>query len=186
MDSIIINNKRFDLHLSPTQIQTRVRELASQINAEQAEGPAILLPILNGAFMFAADLVRELTFEAELSFIKVSSYGSGMTSSKKLQMHHDTSIPLEGKHVLLIEDIVDSGFTSQYLFKHVEEQNAASVKLVSLLFKPNNFQAERRPDYIGFDIPSDFVVGYGMDFAQRGRDLDGIYCLSTEEESKLV
>ena len=178
MQSVMVGGKQFDLFLSPQQIHQRVGELAEIINTDYSSGNTILLPILNGAFMFAADLVRKLTFEAELSFIKVSSYGNEMKSSGNIRMHHDSSIPLTGKHVLLIEDIVDSGFTSQYLLQHVEQQDVASVRLVSLLFKPASFEATRKPDYIGFEIPSAFVIGYGMDFAQRGRDLDGIYQLS--------
>jgi len=179
MNEVTILGKQFQLLISSKQIQTRISELAEQINKDNLHAAPVLIAVLNGAFMFAADLVRQLTVNPEIHFYKVSSYGDQMSGKPITEFEYNPDLDLEDRAVLIVEDIVDTGYTCQFLRKYILESKAATVKVVSLLFKPESFLVGPRPDYVGFEISPTFVVGYGLDFAHKGRELSGIYQLKS-------
>ena len=176
MSVIQVHDKSFETYLSQQDIQQRVMELATEINRDYAGKKPLFVAILNGSFMFAADLFKQLNIEAELCFIKLASY-KGMKSSGKVV----TSIGLEediyGKDVVIVEDIVDTGKTLHRFLPKLQHQQPRSLKIATLLHK---FEATEFPltlDYVGFRIPNKFVVGYGLDYDGLGRNLKEIYQL---------
>ena len=177
MKKIKLLDKEFELFLPESLIQQKISELGKQISQDYQGKELMLVAILNGAFLFAADLIRNLDIPTSIQFMQVASYGNEMQSQGKTHLILDLGNSARDKHVLLLEDIVDSGLTSQFLFHHLKQHQPASLKLATLLFKPEAFQAEVKPDYMGLEIPSAFVVGYGMDYAQQGRGLRDIYQL---------
>lgn len=178
MKEITVGDKRFRLYLSSAQIQAEIERLAAEINRDYAGKRPLMVPILNGAFLFAADLLRSLKVSPEVQFMRVSTYGDSMHSSRSARVLLDLDTDVVDRHILLVEDIVDSGYTSGYLQALLQTRRPASVRLVSLLFKPESLEAGPPPDYVGFKIPPDFVVGYGLDYAQMGRELPEIYSLA--------
>lgn len=179
MKDISIKDKTFELFINEERIQKRVEELALQINADYANKRIVFLVVLNGAFLFAADLFRHLHSDCTISFIKLSSY-SGTASSGQVKELMSFTENVQDRHVIIVEDIVDTGHTAQFLLKEIRKQNPASVKLASLLFKPEAIQYDYSPDYSGFDIPMAFVVGYGLDYDGAGRNLKHIYQLKNK------
>ena len=178
MEEVIIRKQRFKQIISEMQLDQRIQALAHQINQDYQEKSPLVVGVLNGAVIFLADLIRYLTVRPEMGFFKVSSYGDEMYSSGVGELELGKNVNLEDRHVLLVEDIIDSGETSQFLREYVLNNKAASVRMISLLYKPDSFLCGKKPEYIGFEIPSTFVIGYGMDFAQEGRELRGIYQLN--------
>ena len=166
--------------VSKEQIAARVKELAAQINRDYEGKPLLVVCILRGASIFFADLFRELTGGVEVDFIAVSSYGSGASSSGEVKMLKDFSAPIVGKHLLIVEDIIDTGVTLVYLKRLLEARNPASVKLCSLLDKPSRRKVELKGDYVGFEIPNEYVVGYGLDYAEKFRNLPDVCVLAPE------
>ena len=166
-----------DVYLSEEKIKARIKEMGAQITKEYDGEELHIICVLNGAFMFMADLVREIKLPVILDFISASSYGDGTTSSGELKIKMDLAKDVKGKHVLLVEDIVDTGLTMKVLRKNIEERDAKSVKLASFLFKPARLEHETKIDYLGFEIEDHFVIGYGLDFAGKYRELPyvGIY-----------
>ena len=181
MKQVSLLDKEFELFLPENLIQQKISELGKQISQDYEGKQLLLVAILNGAFLFAADLIRNLNVPTSIQFMQIASYGNEMQSQGKANLILDLSIPVKDKHVLLLEDIVDSGLTSQFLFNHLKKHQPASLKLATLLFKPAAFKAEVKPDYTGFEIPPEFVVGYGMDYAQQGRGLRDIYRLTVDD-----
>ena len=176
---IKIHDKTFVPYLSETEIQDNISRLATQINADYTGKNTLFLPILNGAFMFAADLLRKLTFAPEIQFVKISTYNNSMKSSQNVKnVFGLEGLDLKGKHILITEDIVDTGFTVDFLVDFLQKYEPASIKIVALLYKPASFVGKTLPDYVAFEIPPAFVVGYGLDYAQKGRELKEIYVLS--------
>ncbi|TAE46653.1 MAG: hypoxanthine phosphoribosyltransferase [Bacteroidetes bacterium] len=175
---ISIRDKQFEMFIPEEQILARVDEIATEINLAYAELRPLLIVVLNGAFLFAADLVRRLTVQPEVQFIRISTYGDQMISSETAQILLGMEIEVEDRDVIIVEDIVDTGYTTDFFREHLSQQSPKSVRLASLLFKPDNYRGTQAPDFIGFSIAPDFVVGYGMDYAQQGRELRGIYRLS--------
>ena len=168
---------------SEEQIKERVRALAAEIAREYAGKNVLMLCALKGAIIFMTDLARQLypAVDVEFDFIKVSSYGNESVSAGKVVMKHNTDINLEGRHILLVEDIVDTGHTLAFLQNFLAEQKPASVKICALLDKPDRRVVhEAKYDYLGFSIPDEFVVGYGLDYAQRYRHLPYIGVLHFE------
>ena len=169
-----MHDKNFEIYLPEPTIQQRVKELATAINTDYAGKRPLFIAILNGSFMFASDLFRHLTIEAELCFIKLASY-KGMKSSGKVV----TSIGLEedlfGKDVVIVEDIVDTGKTLHNFLPKLMHQQPRSLKIAALLHKSEATTFPLHIDYIGFDIPDKFVVGYGLDYDGLGRNLKEIY-----------
>lgn len=174
MATIRVHDKAFETYLSEETIQQRVKELAEKINADYAGKRPLFIAILNGSFMFASDLFKQLSIEAELCFIKLASY-KGMKSSGKVV----TSIGLEedlfGKDVIIVEDIVDTGKTLHRFLPKLEHQQPSSLRIAALLHKSEATEYPLKLDYIGFDIPNKFVVGYGLDYDGLGRNLKEIY-----------
>ena len=176
MSLIKVHDKSFDIYLSSETIQQRVKELAVQINTDYAGKRPLFIAILNGSFMFAADLFKNLTIEAEICFIKLASY-KGMKSSGNVV----TSIGLEddlfGKEVIIVEDIVDTGKTLHNFLPKLSHQQPKSLRIATLLHKSEATVFPLHPDYVGFVIPDKFVVGYGLDYDGLGRNLKEIYQL---------
>lgn len=166
--------------VSKEAIAKRVKELAAEINRDYAGQPLMVVCILRGATIFFADLFRELTGDVEVDFIAVSSYGSGASSSGEVKMLKDFSSPVAGKNLLIVEDIIDTGVTLVYLKKLLEVRGPASVKLCALLDKPSRRKVELKGDYIGFEIPNEYVVGYGLDYAEKFRNLPDVCVLAPE------
>lgn len=173
-----VKDKVFQLMIDAETIQKRVNEIAHEINADYAGKELVMLCILKGSMPFAADLMRKLDLSVRLDFIRLSSYGGGTESSGKIQELVSTGQDLSGKHVLVVEDIVDSGLTLEYLRKDLATRSVASAAIATLLFKPGNFKGNLQPEYKGFEIANEFVVGYGMDYAEEARQLDSIYQLA--------
>ena len=157
--------------LTEEQIRERLDELAQQIDADYAGKDLLLVGVLKGAVMLMADLARSLTRSAEMDWMAVSSYGSGTTSSGVVRILKDLDADLDDRHVLIVEDILDSGLTLSWLIKNLSSRNPASVEVFTLLRKPDAQKVNVNPRYIGFDIPNEFVVGYGLDYAERYRNL---------------
>lgn len=153
------------------QIAHKVKELGEQISRDYAGEEILVVGILKGAFVFCADLVRSITVPAEIDFMAVSSYGKSTESSGVIKILKDLDASVQGRHVLLVEDIVDSGLTLRYLREYLEHQQPASLKVCALLDKPSRRKTEVKVDYRGFEIPDEFIVGYGIDWAERYRNL---------------
>jgi hypoxanthine phosphoribosyltransferase len=166
--------------ISSTRIHKRVAEIGRQISEvyRDIDTPLVMVVILKGATVFAADLLRSLTIPAELEFMRAASYGSGTSSSGKLRLAHMVEGPLVGRHVLLVEDIVDSGRTVNAIAKRIRRLGPASLRLAALLDRPARREEEVQIDFTGFVIPDKFVIGYGLDYAGLYRELPGIYSLT--------
>lgn len=159
------------VHLGEERIAERVRELGARIEEDYRGTPLHLVCVLNGAFIFMADLVRAIELPLTVDFLSVSSYGSRTESSGEVKLVKDLDLSLKGKHVLLVEDIVDTGLTLQYLRGYLEGRNPLSVRVASLLSKPSRRLVEAKVDYLGFEIDDAFVYGYGLDVDHRYRNV---------------
>lgn len=173
---IKVIDKHFIPYLSEQIIKTRVEELAQRINADYVHKRPIFIGILNGSFMFAADLYRHITIPSEISFIKLASY-KGTTSTGSVITAIGLEEDIEGKDVIILEDIVDTGKTMHMFLKTLEKLHPASVSICTLLQKPDALTVDLKVDYIGFEIPNKFVVGYGLDYDGYGRNSKEIYQL---------
>jgi hypoxanthine phosphoribosyltransferase len=181
-DEIIINNDRFTLYLSEEQIQKRVRELGAQINEDYRGKVPIFIGILNGSFIFFSDLVREISLDCEVDFLKLSSYGDAKISSGQVKLLKDLNCQVNGRDIIVVEDIVDSGVSIDFMKQLVMRENPASFRVVTLLLKKSVAKVNFPIDYVGFEIPPEFVIGYGLDYAQKVRNLKSIYRLSPSKE----
>jgi hypoxanthine phosphoribosyltransferase len=165
-------------------IQQKVRELARKISGDYAGHTPLLVGVLKGAWVFMADLVRQITIPITCDFLGVSSYGASTESSGVVKIVADLKKPVEGKEVLLIEDIVDSGLTLNFLIENMQLRRARGVKVCALLDKPARHRANVKIDYLGFTVPDRFLVGYGIDYAERYRNLPYIGYLEFDEKAK--
>ncbi|WP_029898598.1 hypoxanthine phosphoribosyltransferase [Desulfohalovibrio reitneri] len=161
--------------IGPEAIEARVRGLAREIDAHYRGEPLVCVCVLKGAFMFFADLVRHLQCGPELDFIRLASYGGGTSSTGKVRFMHDVETSLEGKHVLVVDDIVDSGRSMEYLLNILSRRGTLSVKLCALLDKFERREVELKVDFPGFPLKEGFVVGYGMDYGEHYRELPGVF-----------
>ena len=152
-------------------LQGRIRELGEEINVDYQGRELLLLGVLKGAVFFMADLMRVITVPCEIDFMAISSYGASTDSSGVVRILKDLDINIEGRHVLVIEDIIDSGLTLSYLIRNLESREPASLSVCALLTKPERREIEVDVRYTGFEIPNRFVIGYGLDFAERYRNL---------------
>ncbi|HUV90486.1 MAG TPA: hypoxanthine phosphoribosyltransferase [Anaerolineae bacterium] len=167
--------------ISEQEIQARVRELGQQINAAYGDGDRLLLVcVLKGAFMFLADLVRHLEVRHEVDFMEISSYGAGTVSSGVVRILLDLEQNVEGRHVLIVEDIIDSGRTLDYITRNLQTRRPASVRVCTLLSKPSRREVDVPLAFVGFEIPDEFVLGYGLDYAEEYRNLPFIGVLKEE------
>lgn len=170
-----IDQLDFEILISHRELDKRVTELADQISLDYQGKVPIFVGVLNGAIIFLSDLIRKLTVECEIDFIKISSYGNKRISSGAITMIKDFSADLHDRDIIVVEDIVDSGLSVAYLKKRIESMKPASVKFVSLLVKKDCAVVPLNIDYMGFEIENKFVVGYGLDVAQKKRNLNAIY-----------
>jgi len=166
-----IHGTNIKVLISKEQISNRIQELATHISADYAGKEITVICILKGSFVFVADLIREIKVPVSCEFMSVSSYGDAKTSSGEVKMNLDLSLPLDGKHILIMEDIVDSGLTLEFIKDLLSVRNPASIRCCSLLQKPDALKVDIEVDYHGFKIGNEFVVGYGLDYAQRYREL---------------
>jgi hypoxanthine phosphoribosyltransferase len=169
-----------DVVVSAEQIQAKTTELAKRIDADYADREPLLVGVLKGAVMFMSDLARALERPSTMEFMAVSSYGSSTTSSGVVRILKDLDRDIAGSHVLIVEDIIDSGLTLSWLLKNLTARQPASIEVVALLRKPDAIKVHVPVTYVGFDIPNEFVVGYGLDYAERYRDLPYIGRLKPE------
>jgi hypoxanthine phosphoribosyltransferase len=165
--------------ISADQIQQRIHELAARIEADYPDGPLYVVSVLKGAFIFVADLVRALKrLSVRIEFMGISSYGHQKTSSGQVKVTRDLDVNIEGQHVLIVEDIIDSGVTLSYLKRLLEQRNPKSLAIATLLDKPERRVTPVDVKYTGFQIPDEFVVGYGLDYAEDYRNLCDIRVLT--------
>jgi hypoxanthine phosphoribosyltransferase len=164
-------------------LQDRVRAMAADISRDYAGRDLLLIGVLKGAFLFLADLMRGLTVPCEVDFMAVASYGSSTESSGVVRIIKDLDVPLEGRDVLIVEDIVDSGLTLQYLLRTLRGRGPASLEVCALLTKPARRRVDLPVRYTGFEIPDEFVIGYGLDFAERYRNLPYVAVLTGWEDA---
>jgi hypoxanthine phosphoribosyltransferase len=174
-------NPNLEVLISEQRIQARIKELGAEITRDYAGRNPLLIGVLKGACFFLSDLLRAIDTRLSIEFMAISSYGSSTRTSGEVRIMKDLDVPIEGRDILVVEDIVDTGLTLSYLLSNLESRGAASVKLVALLDKFERRQKEVKIDYLGFQIPDEFVVGYGLDFAERYRNLPFIAVLKSTE-----
>jgi hypoxanthine phosphoribosyltransferase len=174
------NNPNFEILLSAQDISRRIAQLGEEIAADYVGKKIILIGILKGACLFMADLMRTIDAELSIEFMAVSSYGKELRSSGEVKIVKDLDVPVEGKHLIVVEDIIDTGLTLSYLLENLRSRGAASVKLAALLDKPEPRRVAVAVDYVGFTVPNKFLVGYGLDAAERYRNLPFIAVLKGE------
>ncbi len=177
-ERLVIGKEIFQPLLSEDVIQKRIKELGEQISTDYKGKTPVFIGILNGAFLFLADLMKNVTSDCEIDFLKLSSYGDEKISSGKVKTLKGLNCDVSGRDVIVVEDIVDSGLSIKFIEELIFPLNPSSLKVASLLIKPNSLRYNVKIDYIGFEIPSKFVVGYGLDNAQKYRNLRSIYVLS--------
>lgn len=170
--------------LSKEQIEARVKELGAEISRDYAGESLLMVGILRGAVVFFSELVKNVDLDVRFDFMVVSSYGSGSVTSGEVKIGKDLSQPIEGKNVLIVEDIIDTGHTLKNLKRLLETRNPKSIKIASLLDKPSRREVEMEGDYIGFKVPNEFVVGYGLDYDEKYRNLPDIGVLKPEIYTK--
>lgn len=178
-------NPNLEVLISEEQIQRRIKELGSQIASEYAGRNPLLIGVLKGATFFLSDLLRATDIPLGIEFMAISSYGSSTRTSGEVRILKDLDVAIEGRHIIVVEDIVDTGLTLSYLLANLKSRGAASVKLVALLDKYDRRLREVPIDYLGFPIPDHFVVGYGLDFAERYRNLPFIAILKDPDAAQL-
>lgn len=177
IEQVVIGKEVFVPFLSEKKIQDRIRDLGKQISEDYKSKTPVFIGVLNGAFLFLSDLIKNVTVDCEIDFFKLSSYGDEKISSGKVTMLKELNCDVKGRDIIIIEDIVDSGLSIKFIEELMEHHHPASMKVCSLLVKPDSLRYNVKIHYIGFDIPSKFVIGYGLDYAQRYRNLRCIYVL---------
>jgi hypoxanthine phosphoribosyltransferase len=180
MSRVKIKDKSFEISMSEAEIKQRVKEVARQISHDMEDKNPLLLGVLNGAFIFAADLIREMTIPCEISFVKLASY-QGTVSTGKIKEVIGINEDLTGRTVIIVEDIVESGLTVKQMMEQIGTRNPASVHVCTLFFKPEKLKENLKLDYVAFSIPNDFILGYGLDYDQQGRGLKDLYTLVPED-----
>ena len=176
MGQITVKDKTFEVSINETTIKQRVREVAQQMSHDLEGKNPLFLAVLNGAFIFAADLMREMTIPCEISFVKLASY-QGTTSTGSIKEVIGINEDLSGRTVVIVEDIVESGLTIKRMMEQLGTRNPASVQVCTLFFKPEKLKEDLKLDYVAFSIPNDFILGYGLDYDQQGRQLKDVYTL---------
>ena len=168
------SNNELSIYLSKDDISFRIEEIAGQLSKSFCDEIPVFIGVLNGSFIFLADLIRKINFDCEIDFMKVASY-VGKKSIGKIRLDKDINIDIKNRRVIIVEDIIDSGLTINYLYKHILSYNPKDISIVTLLSKKDNCNFNIDIDIIGFEITSEFVVGYGLDLDQRFRQLDSLY-----------
>ena len=175
----LANPEKLRVLLSAEQIRRRVAELGRAIDADYGDGPVYFIAILKGSYVFLADLARAVQHTVRIEFMAISSYGRNKTSSGQVKVLKDLDVAIEGHHVIIVEDIIDTGVTLSYLLRLLEQRHPRSIRVAALLDKRERRTQQVKLDYIGFEIPDEFVVGYGLDYAEDYRNLPEI-CVLTE------
>jgi hypoxanthine phosphoribosyltransferase len=178
MDKIRVKEKEFELFISASDINATITRIAAQLNADLKGKDPLFLVILNGAFMFAGDLIKKITIDCEVSFVKLSSY-SGTRSTAVVTELIGLNEVLKHRTVVVLEDIIDTGVTMEIMINKLKEMDAGDVKIVTFLFKPEALTKDFTIDYVGIEIPNKFIVGYGLDYDGFGRNLPDIYKIAT-------
>lgn len=182
--SVTCNNEVFKVYLTEEEVQERVAELGQELS-EQYEGKnPIFIGVLNGAYIFLSDLMRHVRIPCEVDFLKLSSYGDEKVSSGEVTDLKDIDADIEGRNVILVEDIVDTGLSMKYIVDKLQRKNPATISTVTLLHKTEATHHDVQLDYVGFRIPTLFVLGYGLDYAQEGRNLAQIYILDGDQQDE--
>ena len=176
-ETVQCNGETFSVYLTQDKLNKRVAELGEQINRDYKGKRPIFIGVLNGAYIFLSDLMRHVQEPCEVDFLKLSSYGDEKVSSGQVTDLKDIDADIEGRHVILVEDIVDTGLSMKYLVNKLEKKKPESITTVTLLHKKEATHHDVQLDYVGFEIPKLFVLGYGLDYAQEGRNLSQIYIL---------
>lgn len=179
MSRVKIKDKTFETSIPEAEILKRIQAVADRINKDMEGKTPIFLAVLNGSFMFAADLMKMVTIPCEISFVKLASY-EGTSSTGKIKKMIGINTDLTGRNVIIVEDIVESGLTMQNMLDQLKEHNPASVSICTLLLKPEKLTVDLDIDYTVMEIPNNFIVGYGLDYDQQGRNLRDIYTLVNE------
>ncbi len=179
-EKLIINNDVFVPFISEQDIQDRVKELGKQISMDYQDKLPIFIGVLNGAFIFMSDLLKHISINCEIDFFKLSSYGDSKISSGNVRMLKELNCDVNGRDIIIVEDIVDTGLSIKYIEEIFSKHTPTSMKVCSLLMKPDSLKYDVKIDYIGFKIPTKFVIGYGLDYAQKHRNLKSIYVLSED------
>ncbi|HMW32470.1 MAG TPA: hypoxanthine phosphoribosyltransferase [bacterium] len=172
---IVTESHRFTVMISESEIRDAIVRLGKKITTDYKDKNPILVGVLNGSFLFVADLIREIATECEVDFLKIGSYGDAMHSSGSVRLDKDVSAKLEGRHVIVAEDIIDSGLSVTYIRNHLLSKKPASLAFASLLMKREKAKIDFPVEYVGFEIGNEFVIGYGLDLGQRFRHLKDIY-----------
>ncbi len=175
---------KVDVLISKEKIADKVKELAKRINKEFEGEEVVLIGLLRGSVIFLSDLAREIDLDAKIDFMIVSSYGNDMESSKEVKIIKDLEEYIEGKNVIIVEDIIDTGYTLKKVVETLKIRNPKELKLCTLLDKPERREVDIVVDYVGFQIPDEFVVGYGIDYAQKHRNLPYVGIVVKKEEEK--
>ncbi|RSK40806.1 hypoxanthine phosphoribosyltransferase [Hymenobacter perfusus] len=173
-DHISLHNKQFEPYLSAAQLTAAIREVAARINQDYAGQQVLFVVVLNGSFMFAADLLKEISLDCEICFIRVASY-QGTSSTGEVKEVLGLTEEIQGRHAIILEDIVDTGHTMQMLLDTLGARQPASLEVATLFLKPECLQHELPLRYVGLSIPNDFIVGYGLDFDGLGRNYPDVY-----------
>lgn len=179
MSRVTIKDKTFETSIPESEILQRVKAVAARINKDMEGKNPLFLAVLNGAFVFAADLMREITIPCEISFVKLASY-QGTTSTGKVTEVIGINEDLAGRDIIIVEDIVDTGLTMKRMVETLGTRKPASIHICALLVKPDKLQVNLNIEYAAMEIPNDFIVGYGLDYDQQGRNLRDIYTLVKE------
>ena len=174
---VTINNERFRVFITEEEIRKRVLELAREINKDFEGRTPIFIGVLNGSFIFFSDLIREIDVDCEIDFFKLSSYGDAKISSGNVKLLKDLNCQVTDRDIIIVEDIIDSGLSMDFIKKLITKQKPRSFSVVTLLYKSDCVKIDFKVDYIGFQIPNHFVIGYGLDYAQKARNLRAIYIL---------
>jgi len=174
MSEIRIKDKKFSLFLSENEILKGIENVAENIKRDLKEKDPVFICVLNGAFMFTSDLIKQLDFPCELCFIRLKSY-EGTKTEGKVKEIYGLIEDIKDRHVVILEDIIDTGYTMYGLTENLNKKNPASLRVATLLFKPEALQLAIKPDYVAIHIPNDFIVGYGLDYEGHGRNLRSIY-----------
>lgn len=175
-ETVTIEDKTFEMMIAAETIQNRIAELGAEINTDFTDKKPVFIGILNGSFLFMADLIKQINIPCEIAFMKVSSYHGGMESKRVITEDYDLKMDIRNRHIIIVEDIVDTGHTMHYITAKLKARNPASVSICTLLYKPDAMEHPTdEPDYIAFRIENKFVVGYGLDYKGFGRNLNAVY-----------
>ncbi len=174
MKSVKIKDKEFVLSIKSDEIEDAVENIAVKVNNDLNGKNPLFITILNGAFMFASDLLKKIEIPCEITFVKLSSY-SGIASTQIVKKIIGLNVDITGRDIIIVEDIIDTGITMENMLKDLSEHNPSSIRIATFLFKPKAFTKDYKIDYIGMEIPNDFIVGYGLDYDGYGRNYKDIY-----------